>query len=390
MKQITHTIQKYIDEKHIAGAVFGMASSSEIIGIEALGMMDKEEAKPMQTDSIFRVASMTKTVTCVAIMQLYEQGKLKLDDAISKYIPEFTNPKVIVYQGDEKDLSYELVDAKQPISIHHLLNHTSGLTYKMMSQPYIADFYAEAGINDGLASGEMSLADNIKKLAQMPLLFHPNEGWQYGISDDVLGYLIEIITGKSLADYFQEMIFEPLGMVDTSFYLPDSKRSRLVQAYIRTENDLVPTPEGNQTFGYLTYSASKYYEQPQDYFSGGGGLLSTASDFLRFNRMMLNQGRVEDAQILQEKTHQLMTSNVAGDFRDYLGHQVGYGVSLVDKPSIASPLTGIYGWGGFYFTNFWIYPEKDISWIMYTQQFPNDGFDLDYQVIAEMKKFTEL
>lgn len=256
LDRIGNVIEKCIAEDRIAGAVTIVARHGKIAYFEAFGMMDKETKKAMQTDTIFRICSMTKPITSVAVMMLYEEGHFMLSDPVHRFIPEFKNIMVLdpPYPDDRKSPPNSPVKAKRPITIHHLLTHTSGLTYNW--NPKVGKMYTDHSIGHGLIQQEGTIGDAVKRLVQIPLLFHPGDQWMYGVSDDMLGYLVEVVSGMTLAEFFQERIFRPLGMNDTYFYLSDEQASRLATAYAYFEDKgLQRFPDKPLSLGDFMYSA---------------------------------------------------------------------------------------------------------------------------------------
>jgi CubicO group peptidase (beta-lactamase class C family) len=285
-------------------------------------------------------------------MILYEEGHFLLDDPLHKYIPEFKD--MLVLNSDRSTNgqaeSDSLVAAKRPITIRHLLTHTSGLTYHWNDK--LGETYKNAGIAHGLGLHDETLAENMKKLAKIPLLFHPGDKWEYSLSVDVLGYLVEVVSGKSLKDFFQERIFTPLKMTDTHFYLPQSKVSRLATAYrYSSEKGLSKLPDANAE-GNLEFSPAYPLRGPQKFYSGGGGLCATISDYARFAQMLLNGGELEGVRILSRKSVELMTADFAGGQIADRGFGLGFGIrrSLREGGELGS--VGAYGWSGFWNTRF--------------------------------------
>jgi CubicO group peptidase (beta-lactamase class C family) len=285
-------------------------------------------------------------------MILYEEGHFLLDDPLHKYIPEFKD--MLVLNSDRSTNgqaeSDSLVAAKRPITIRHLLTHTSGLTYHWNDK--LGETYKNAGIAHGLGLHDETLAENMKKLAKIPLLFHPGDKWEYSLSVDVLGYLVEVVSGKSLKDFFQERIFTPLKMTDTHFYLPQSKVSRLATAYrYSSEKGLSKLPDANAE-GNLEFSPAYPLRGPQKFYSGGGGLCATISDYARFAQMLLNGGELEGVRILSRKSVELMTADFAGGLIADRGFGLGFGIrrSLREGGELGS--VGAYGWSGFWNTRF--------------------------------------
>ena len=297
LKRIDTVMQDYINRQQIPGVVTLVARKGKVVQYKAYGEMDVETGKAMSNDAIFRLASMTKALTSTAIMILYEEGNFLLSDPVSKYIPEFKNPQVIVpsSSGD----SYTLEPAKREITIRNLLNHTSGITY---GSGLHAKLYKEAGMTVGLGPTDATIEEIVKKLAGLPLICHPGEELNYGMSIDVLGYLIEVVSGQTFDEFINARIFKPLGMKDTHFILPREKLPRLVSLYALN-------PGG----GYTKDGTDPSYLCTQTYFAGGAGLVSTAQDYVRFAQMILNNGELDGVRILGRKTVELMSTNSIGD-----------------------------------------------------------------------------
>jgi len=337
-----------------------VARHGKVVYFKSFGQSDIDGKKPMGTDAMFRIASMTKAITSTAIMTLYEQGYFLLTDPISKYIPEFKNPKVVTKSG--KSDSVILVPATGEITIRNLLNHTSGITYgDGLQRPY----YTKAGMSVGLLPTKGSLKDNIQALGKLPLFSNPGEGFHYGMSVDVLGYLVEVITHKTLDQYVKEAILDPLKMHDTYYTIPKDKFPRLAKLYKLVGGKLV---QQNQ---YFPYPAT------QTYFSGGAGLVSTASDYSRFAQMLLNKGQLDGVRILGPKTVELMSSNSIGDLfifnpfkhNGIMGDKFGLGFGIRTAGSDFNELEtpGQYGWDGAFYTRFWIDPKEDMFGIFMSQ-----------------------
>ena len=379
LERIGTVMQKYVDENQLAGAVIMVARHGKAAYLETFGTMDIDEKKPMRTDTIFRIASMSKAITSTAVMMLYEEGHFLLSDPISKYIPEFKNAQVLVPEspGDASSLPYSLVPAHRDITIRHLLNHTSGLTYQW--NQYLGEIYFNAGITHGLIQDKSTIGEKVKILADLPLLHHPGEAYEYSLSIDVLGYLVEVVSGMTLDEFFQERLFKPLGMKDTFFFIPEEKLSRLSAVYHPDQEGgikrLPETPVGDAPF---VYSASYPYQGPRSYFSGGGGLCSTISDYARFCQMMLNGGELDGVRLLSRKTVELMTTNSIGDLyidNRFLGDKFGLGFGIRTERGRYDELEsiGTYMWGGFWNTLFWIDPQEELICIIMSQLYPNDG-----------------
>src|ERR1035438_9116662 len=249
LEKITTVVQGSVDRGEIAGAVTLVARHGQVIWLRATGKQDRENSKPMRTDSIFRICSMTKPLVTLGVMMLYEEGRFQLDDPISKYIPEFGDPKVLITPKEGKPYT---IPASQPITIRNLLTHTSGIGYNWDAS--LGPFYKEANIASGLLPFDGTIGENVKRLARLPLLFNPGERWNYGLNVDVLGYLIEVVSGKPLDQFLKERVFDPLGMPDTFFYVPQDKLDRLATAYTWYEGKgLSRFPETPITEGTFAY-----------------------------------------------------------------------------------------------------------------------------------------
>jgi len=383
LERITSAIQKSVDEGHLAGGVTLVARHGKVIYLKAVGDADREAKKPMRTDHIFRICSMTKPITSVAVMMLYEEGRLMLNQPVADFIPEFKSMKVLdpPYPQDRTSPPGALVDAKRPITIRHLLTHTSGLTY---GGARLGKAYAAAGINGGLIQNEGTIGDAMKKLALQPLLFHPGDLWEYGLSDDVLGYLVEVVSGMPLDRFFDERIFKPLGMKDTYFFVPDEKVPRLATAYTYYPGKGLQPIVDKQVVQERDsgYTADYAYRGPRTYFGGGGGLSSTTEDYFRFCQMMLNGGHLNGVRILSRKSVQLMSQDHVQGKRPDGGFGLGFGV--VSEPRFLTELgsLGTYDWAGFYFTRFIIDPKEDLIVIFMSQLHPDNGLRLDHKVIG--------
>ncbi len=381
LQRVESVLSQYVEKKQIAGVVALVARKGKVVYLKSLGMQELESKTPMQNNSIFRIASMTKPITSVAVMILYEEGHFLLDDPVHKFLPEFKDLKVLNSERSTNGqaASDSLVPAKRPITIRHLLTHTSGLTYHWNDK--LGKIYEKAGIAHGLGLHNERLTENIKKLAALPLLFQPGEKWEYGLSIDVLGRLIEVVSGKSLKDFFEERIFAPLKMRDTHFFLPADKVARLAAAYqYSAEKGLGRMADGETKEGNLSFSPAYPYSGPRKFYSGGGGLCATISDYARFAQMLLNHGELEGVRLLSRKSVELMTADFAGELSDS-GFGLGFGIrrSLREGGELGS--IGAYGWSGAWNTRFVIDPREQMFAIVMTQLYPYGAVDL-------MDKFT--
>lgn len=376
LERIATAVQRNIDEKRIAGAVTLVARRGQIVWNKAQGMMDRESGKPMRPDTMFRICSMTKPITSVAVMMLYEEGYFLLEDPISKYLPEFKNPKVLVKPKSGEPYS---IPATREITIRDLLRHTSGLTYHWNED--IGPLYQNANVAHGLLPYDGTIEDNVKRLAGVPLLFNPGERWEYSLGVDVLGRLVEVVSGKSLDEFFRTRIFEPLGMKDTYFYPPANKLDRLAAVYTYyADKGLNRFPDTPITEGATVYSADYPYRGPKKLFSGGAGLSSTAGDYLRFCQMMLDGGKLGNTRILSRKSVELMSHDQLGIIGPERGFGLGFGVNGVKSPleELGSP--GEFNWGGFFYTAFSIDPKEQMIVIFMGQLHPTGDLHLDGEV----------
>jgi putative heme-binding domain-containing protein len=385
-ERVNKLVQDHIDRHEISGAVVLIQQRGKVSLFRASGQADVESKIPMSRDTIFRIASMSKPITSVAVMMLVEEGKLRLDDPVAKHLPEFQDMTVLVPAKDA-DKGYRLVKAERPITIRHLLTHTSGITYRFFGKPHLGKLYAEAGVSDGLVETAGTIGDNVKRIAKLPLLHQPGTAWEYGLNTDVLGRVVEVASGKTLDEFFRERIFEPLGMHDTGFLVPKEKRSRLAAVYAPTDKKTIRRiGSGKVEIGLLTYSATYPTADDSHYYSGGAGLTSTAHDYARFLQMLLNRGELDGKRLLKPETVDQMTRNQLGDLNASFaihGGSFGYGFGVVtgrEKPPSAASV-GSYSWGGFFYTFFWVDPRRQLIGIILTQLYPNGHLSLhkDFQ-----------
>lgn len=352
LNAIAPTLQGYVNKGQLPGFLAVIARNGKIAYFETIGMQDIESKKPVETDTIFRIYSMSKPITNVAVMVLYDAGRIKLDDPVEKYIPAFKSMKVF---NNQQTQSYA---AKNKMTIKHLLTHTSGFSYGWGDRP-IDKLYAKLKVFDR----DSTLAEKIEKLSNIPLVFEPGKRWKYGVSTDVLGYLVEVVSEMPFEVFLQKKIFKPLGMTDTGFSVPSSKVERFAMIYRSTQAgglNLVgrpPLATDNVTF----------------FPSGGGGLVSTAADYLRFCQMLLNGGELDGVRILKNETVELMHYPHQEYHRD--GWSYGFGFHVVTRKNQRS--TGTFSGGGLAGTSFWIDPEKELIGILMTQilnnQYPFQG-----------------
>src|SRR3954469_12961215 len=376
LERIATAVQHNIDDKRIAGAVTLVVRHGKVAWFKAQGMSDREAAKAMPTDAMFRICSMTKPITSVAVMMLYEEGKFLLDDPVSKYLPEFKNPKVLMKPPQGEPYT---IPATKEITIRDLLRHTSGLTYNWNED--LGPMYEKANVASGLLQYEGTIGDNVKSLAGLPLLFSPGDRFEYSLGVDVLGRLVEVVSGKPLDEFFRARIFEPVGMKDTYFFPPENKVSRLATAYTYfPEKGLNRFPDTPIREGSFVYSADYPTRGPKKLFSGGAGLVSTAMDYARFCQMMLDGGKIGNAHLLSRKTVELMTHDQLGKIGPDQGFGLGFGIDGVKEPLSELGSPGSYAWGGFFYTTFSVDPKEQMIVVFMAQLHPTGDLTLDKQV----------
>jgi len=373
LDQISADIQARIDGDKLSGAVVMVAKDGEIEMNKAFGYQNVEDEIAMSTDSIFRIFSMTKPVTGTALMILHDEGKFDLDDAVEKHLPELANMQVLLTAND--DGSFETEAAGHPMTVRALMSHTGGLLYTPpLSRGPVAEAYAKAGI---MNLPNYTLAESIPELANIPLAYQPGSQWVYSISVDVQGYMVEVLSGQTFDEFLQDRIFEPLGMHETGFYVRNENAHRLARQY-------VPGRDGN-----LRRTDSGAFLSPPKFLSGGGGLTSTASDYMKFAQMHLNGGTLNGKRILSEDSIQLMRSNqlpdqVANIGQLYPGNVFGLDFAIVEDSSAynGAPV-GTHWWWGIAGSWFWIDPVENIVMIGMIQ---NDDIMYSLQVHAAMRE----
>jgi CubicO group peptidase (beta-lactamase class C family) len=360
LNQLKPLMQGYIDENKLPGMITMVARHGKVVDFEKYGSMDID--KPMQLNTIFRIASMTKPITSVAVMMLYEEGYFQLDDQVAKYIPEFNNLRVFS-SINEKGINQ--VDQIKPMTIRNLLTHTSGLASGGENTP-VDSMYRAANLSDG------TLRDMIKKLADIPLLYQPGTRWNYSRSTDVLAYLVEVISGKPFDVFLKERIFGPLKMNDTDFFVPEEKLHRVAAVYGLAD------PKGLKVIMQDTSNVS----EPVKFLSGNGGLVSTATDYMIFLQMLLNKGVYNGVRLLKSSTVELMTSdqvsgmimpedNFFGPLLSGMGFAFGFAVVQNNNKSDFIGSVGSYWWAGSANTYFYVDPKEDLILIFMTQFVPN-------------------
>jgi CubicO group peptidase (beta-lactamase class C family) len=352
--------EDHVARGQIAGAVVHIRLDGRLVFEKSYGMQDVEAGTPMPKDAIFRIASMSKAVTTTAAMILYEEGKFLLNDPVEKYLPEFANRQVAVPPpaGSPAQVKYVLVPAKRSITIRDLMRHTAGLTY---GDGPARELYEKAGFTWWyFANRDETIGDAVKRLAELPLQGQPGEAWQYGYSTDVLGRLIEVVSGQPLDRFIEERVCKPLGMVDTCFFLPPEKAGRLAPVYKLVDGEIVLDE---------TSEKSDYVHGPRKCFSGGAGLLSTASDYGRLIQMLLNGGELDGVRLLSPKTVELMHTNQTGDKYAQETNAFGLGFWVLEDLGYYGELgsEGAYGWSSAYYPHYVIDPKERLAFLFMTQ-----------------------
>jgi CubicO group peptidase (beta-lactamase class C family) len=370
LERLTAALNAYVTADRLPGAVAMVLRDGQVVYSQAVGFRDRESASPMRTDAIFRIASQTKALVSVGIMMLQEDGALLISNSLSQYLPEFRTTTVASPDGRG---GYEIVDANRQITLRDLLTHTSGLGYggglggARWDEADVTGWY--------FAHRREPIRETVRRIADLPMLAHPGQAFVYGYSTDVLGAVIEVVSGQTLADFLRERIFEPLDMRDTHFYLPPAQQGRLATVY-NLRDALTRAPDGP---GMTTQG--EYVEGPRASYSGGAGLLSTARDYARFLQMLLNGGELNGRQLLSPKTVALMTTDHIGNVSDRGFMQPGMGFGLgfqvrLDVGAVGAPgSVGDYGWGGAYHSTYWVDPVEDLVVVYFTQVIPAANLD---------------
>ncbi len=370
LARIDAMLNEAIKQNEIPGAVALVARNGRIVYYKAVGMADNEEKRAFKRDDIFRIASQTKAITSTAVMMLWEEGKFRLDDQISKYIPEFGKAQLLD-TFDEKDSSYTTKPADNQITIRHLITHTSGIGYGFIDgDDRFRKIYQKAGIIDAFTTESITIEENIKKLAKLPLHHNPGEKYTYSEGLDVLGYLIEILSGKPLDEFFRERIFDPLGMDDTWFYLPESKFDRLVPVQTKKDGKWIKYPP------IPVYDPDYPKKGAKTFFSGGGGLSSTAKDYATFLQMYLNKGELNGIRLLSRTTIQFMMANQVGDLFGDSGGYYGLAFGVLDQKGEdlgGQGSLGTFTWGGYFNTQYFADPKENIIGVLMKQTMDISG-----------------
>lgn len=378
LNRIGAVMKEHVAAGRVPGAIGLILRNGKVGYFESYGYQDIETKKPMPKDAIFRIYSMTKAVTGVAAMMLYEEGKFALNDPVSKYLPEFKDMRVAVDKTDPATGKrvYYTVPAELPITVRDLLRHTSGIDYVGPLNEQGKSAYAEVGLRDP----NINLAEAVRRLAKAPLVHQPGSTYHYGLSIDVAGRLVEVLSGKTLDQFFEERIFQPLGMVDTAFQVPEAKWGRLVTLYAPGD-DKAPIKRS-------TAPPQDSFKQKPNIFYGGAGLVSTASDYARFCQMLVDGGQANGTRLLSRKTVELMSSDHLGDLPVVAGGgtvPAGYGFGLTFAVNRGPGRTGAIGsqgefnWGGAAGTRFWIDPKEKMVGVFMVNILPHDGLTYGHQ-----------
>lgn len=375
-----HEVHAYLESmtaaRRIAGATVLVAEQGETVYLDAVGMRDAEAGSPMTVDTIFRICSMTKPVTSVGVLMLMEEGRVGLDDPLSGYIPAFEAATVGVRGEDGRCLR---VPCARPITIRHLLTQMSGLPYPFLVEDHLQALYRDSGVSSGLVETSDTMAQNLARLARLPLVHQPGEGWTYGLSMDVLGHVIELVSGQTLAAFLEERIFAPLGMTSTGFRVASEDEERLAAMYWpRADYTIERLPEGPVQRGDVVFSAGYPLDRESAFYSGGAGLVSTVSDYVRFAQALLQGGALDGVRLLKPETVAMMTRDQVGSARgapQLEGCGYGLGVAVVtgdaashDDMTHGSP--GTFWWDSIYHTLFWADPQRQLVGVAMTQIFP--------------------
>jgi CubicO group peptidase (beta-lactamase class C family) len=373
LQRLDSVLQRYVDEGRLAGGVVLVARRGRTVFFEPFGRLDIERDAPMRADAIFRIASQTKALVSVAIMMLQEEGALALSNPVGHYLPEFAATTVAV---PREDGGYDVEPARRPVTIRDLLTHTAGVGYGGGSA---REQWQAADITGWyFAHRDEPVAATVARIAALPFEAHPGERFVYGYSTDILGVVVERVSGRALDVFLRERIAEPLGMVDTHFYLPADKRDRLAAVHsARADGGLRRAPDSG-----TMQSQGAYADGPRASFSGGAGLLSTAADYARFLQMLLNGGELDGVRLLSPKSVALMTADHVGDRYPSAGVGFGLGFSVVSDIGARGiqGSVGEFGWGGAYHSTYWVDPQEQLVVIYLTQHIPAGDLD-DYERI---------
>lgn len=384
LARINGVVDRYVDQGKLAGAITLVARRGQVVHLRAAGLQDREAGRPMTEETIFRIYSMTKPITTVAAMMLFEAGHFLLDDPVADYLPAFKETKVWVGNSFS---GLRLEAPQRSMTIKDLMCHTAGLSYGWFKDSPVDALYAEHKLSDP----DRDLADMVDTLAQLPLLYHPGTAWRYSYATDVLGRLVEVVSGRPLDEFFRDAIFQPLGMVDTGFHVPAAKLARLAAVYSPGKEfdftaAMAEKPQADSEIAVLDAPVGSPFTRVRPFRSGGGGLVSTMADYLRFAQMLLNRGVLDGRRLLGRKTVELMMLNhlpaalvpigIGGDVNHGYGFGLG-GSVLVDVAASSMPGSpGLFGWGGAAGTQFWVDPQEDLIGLLMIQFMPSGYYPI--------------
>lgn len=381
LSRIDAMCQKAVADGSIPGVITLVARNGKIVQYKAFGMADNQTKRALKRDDIFRIASQSKAITSTAVMMLWEEGKFRLDDPISKYIPEFKNPKVLT-GFTYSDTTYNAIPANKEITIRHLLTHTSGLGYgEIDGDERIQMIYKKAGVVDLFTTENVTIEQSVKRLAKLPLHHNPGEKYTYSEGLDVLGYFIEVVSGMPFDVFLKTRLFDPLGMYDTGFYLPAEKAGRLVSVQKPSDNGWVRYPVTFYDPDYPVKGAKKF-------FSGGAGLCSTAKDYATFLQMYLNGGELNGVRILSRKTVEVIMGNHFPALWENKGEHYGLAFGVVEQKNQdlgGQGSAGTFNWGGYFNTQYFADPKEKLIGIIFkqTQETRTDQTGWMFKILTE-------
>lgn len=381
LDKIKPMLEDAVTRRKVAGASTLIARRGKVVHRASAGMRDVEAGRPVDASTLFRIASMSKPITSAAVMILVDDGKVGLDDPVAKFLPEFRSPAVVA-RRDGGAGPAATVPASGPITVRHLLTHTSGLSYRFSGRPVVGPLYVESGVSDGLVETPGTIGDNVRRLARLPLWNHPGAEWEYGLSVDVLGRLIEVASGRPLDAFLRDRLTGPLGMADTAFVVPAAGRDRLAALYTPGEDGTIRrAPASPVQIGPLVFSASFPTWDTGTYHSGGAGLTSTVDDYARFLQMILNRGELDGVRVLKAETVGAMGRDQIGGLAIPAwgnGDGFGYGFGVVregnrDRDPAGA---GALSWTGFFHTYFWVDVRHQVIGIFMAQIAPARGLEI--------------
>ena len=370
LESATRFLAEAVEKQWIPGAVAMIIKDGAIVYEEAVGFSNREEGIFMQTDNLFRLASLTKPITSFAVLMLYDRGMLDLHDPVSMYLPEFSSPTV-VQSVDFTDSTWTARPASREVTIHDLLTHTSGITYGFMDSTMNA-IYKKANVPDLFDLDGRTIEESISALGSLPLQHDPGDLWTYGLNIDVLGRIVEVISGQPLDHFFRSEIFDPLGMESTWFYIPEESADRLATLYHNPESNTLEKLAQYSLGDGVSVNTTDYYIGDGTFISGGGGLLSTAGDYQKYMQMIVNEGHLGDTRLISSNTARLLFENQIGDlrFRED-GMSYGYQVTLEDGDLRNGRIPGRLGWGGLFQTTHWMLPSENLTVVLMSQVNPS-------------------